>query len=620
MPQAKKSLIVIACLIVLALALTSIFKLGPLSQRQLKAPEAGTRADFVFSFEISESRLNDMSAALLGQASQGLVQQQSSVEGRFSTVVESVQGNTVRSTGSIDLTKARLALEQDTYLKQDLTFPFEWEQNFESGQVLSLTVDERMSSVGKTFLKSLLARLQIPRLASDPAKNIAFQDIYGTYQLLLDGEAREQGQKLVIKVPTHLPAERSQDDLRRSGSCSVKFQSSGSGLESLNCAEEHEIYLGTKLVLQRKINFLLSQSSQFFADLKPSRPSQTLRPIKDLGLTEERQELQKSLLRKTIGNQSFAAFATNVKTASEQSKTIISDDDYQILKAFIELYPELSAKLIELVKDLNSDNGFFKSVVDVLGAIGHQEAQDALVEMAKDRSLDRQDLPAIERIIPTLALVEKPQASTEKYLAEARHSEWMDLASASTLAYGVIGSRFDKLGDQTLNQKVVQNLLEDYQDSKRPDLKKTVITALGNSGTKENLGIARELLQDKSAYNHLLALEILRFVDSEEARTILLTTIEREAGEMRYEACRSLAYQNLLMTHLQSLHENMKTWTLKDEKSFICMMDIWKNAFKSGLSEIATGSLLWIQLRGPCDQVRQLAKATQLSLGIEIKK
>lgn len=227
------------------------------------------------------------------------------------------------------------------------------------------------------------------------------------------------------------------------------------------------------------------------------------------------------------------------------------------LEAYLELDPEAAALAsVRGLALLGPDTAAFSSIATALTTAGNRAAQEALQQAMAARG---DDVHAVRRLIPHLGMVQHPTAPSEAFLrgiTERHVGE--DVAATAHLSLGIMGSRLRESEPERADKLFVdaRRQLNAHHDD---DL---FLRVLGNMGNPRQPEVVKPLLKGDDAAARALALSSLRFVDTQEARDILLNAAQSDpSSDARMRAVEALGHHVQEATALDLYLSQLKTET-----------------------------------------------------------
>jgi HEAT repeat protein len=248
----------------------------------------------------------------------------------------------------------------------------------------------------------------------------------------------------------------------------------------------------------------------------------------------ERTELGDATLESLL-----ADLAKREASASETNDTPL----YLKFKAMVYLHPESSTNLGKILATADVKSATMRILTGALGAVGHAQAQAALVSVIQAR---REDWPALSLLIPALSESANPTQASEDLLRDlAFGSPNPDIASTAQLSLGSMARKLAHT-DPGRAVKIVHLFVKAIESSPSADVTHQMLLALGNAGSTEAVPIISRFISDPSPTFRAAASAALRWVDSDQVDPILIRvlTSDRDAT-VRLEAARALGFRKM---------------------------------------------------------------------------
>lgn len=283
----------------------------------------------------------------------------------------------------------------------------------------------------------------------------------------------------------------------------------------------------------------------------------------------ENHEHMNRILRQTLGSMSLDQILAGL-SAIDQGHRPSSDADalYLKLRAFVFLYPAETAKLTELLISLEPRSRAMQTVVAVLNAVGHVEAQGTLARAIQARA---GDTAALQLLIPAIGTVKSPTRQTENILRElSRNTSDRDIATTAGLSLGIVA--YELGGEEPARQaRLVDEFLDTLGRAQTPEDKEYVLGILGNTGASKALSTIVPFLQDPAPSVRAQAALSLRKVAG--ADGVLLERLTQESDPfVRGEIAEALGQRDATRAAL-----DVQRGLLSAEKDQALRMKLLKN-------------------------------------------
>ena len=185
-----------------------------------------------------------------------------------------------------------------------------------------------------------------------------------------------------------------------------------------------------------------------------------------------------------LGTDSFSSLVEQTVNTSDENLTPI----FLKWKALLKLYPEQSHDLREFMGQLEPRSSKFLMLSGLLSLVGHNEAQEALVDLIN--SYD--DAKSRVSIIGDLGLVESPNANSVNALRElAELTDDEGVAQTSRLALGNMARNLRRPNPETYNELLRKGLASLIRCQGFEECT-NALHVLGNMGADETLDVAKK--------------------------------------------------------------------------------------------------------------------------------
>jgi hypothetical protein len=292
-------------------------------------------------------------------------------------------------------------------------------------------------------------------------------------------------------------------------------------------------YVGREILDPAKLAAMREASSQR-SKLVAAVPLSVMTSKEDSELSIERTELGSATL------ESLLADLANLESSSgERDETPL----YLKFKALIYLHPESSAPLGEILETAPAKGLTMRVLAGALGAVGHQEAQAALVSAISARS---KDWPALSMLIPALDEANLPSQLAEDTVRDlALRSRNADVAFTAQLTLGTMARNLAETSPERAT-KIVELFIKQVESSPSVDATRQALLALGNAGSANAYSTITRFLTDSSPALRAAAALALRWVPSErvDAELTRALTSDPEAT-VRLEAAVALGFRQM---------------------------------------------------------------------------
>ena len=257
----------------------------------------------------------------------------------------------------------------------------------------------------------------------------------------------------------------------------------------------------------------------------------------DIEANVQRSELGSATARQLLD--SLAALKTTSPDPDQEQAA--ETPLYLKFKALVYVHPESCTELQPVVDSADASSPSFRIVVRALGAVGHPQAQKALVHGMRARP---QDSAALSSLISTVAGVPHPTVETEKAIKEVAESS-AD-ANVSGTAILALGSMAKNLGgkDPRRAASIVSYLLQRAGKPRSDEETQHLLQSLGNTGSSRAMPLLLRFASHPSPVLRAAAVDALRSIPQPQAGTMLLHTLASDTDpRVRLEAAFALGFR-----------------------------------------------------------------------------
>jgi HEAT repeat protein len=328
--------------------------------------------------------------------------------------------------------------------------------------------------------------------------------------------AGAEDQALLLRLPTTISPE---------GVLNVLFDAKGGYVESMSGSETERISVSGREVARVDSSLSIqhvSTESIPFPELSEVRLAfAALKPIADfvpltVAISEEESEL--AIQRTALGQATLDSLLEEMELAETENQER-NTGLYLKFKALVYLHPEMSSTLGDLLADSPPESLAWDVVAGALGAVGHPEAQAALVGLIRTKP---DETRLVSGLVQSLAMVRFPSEQAERALRELAENATDDsIRSGALFGLGSMSRRLRELEPGRAG-KIVDGLQSLIRASISEMELDTVLKALGNSGSKKALPIFRKYTKHPSGSLRAAAAAGLRFVEAAEAERVLV--------------------------------------------------------------------------------------------------
>ena len=210
----------------------------------------------------------------------------------------------------------------------------------------------------------------------------------------------------------------------------------------------------------------------------------------------------------------------------------------------------------------------FRVLSGALGAIGHREAQAALVEAITARP---QDSAALASLIATLGGAPNPTLESEKAMCQvALNAPDPNVRGSAILALAACARDLARARIRPVNA-LIEFLLQRASATGPSEQNLAALQALGNSASSRALPVLTKVASDDSPAMRAAALDALRNIPQPQVDPLLRKTLSTDADPVRLEAAFALGFRK---TSMESFNTQKKVLaTESDEKVRGALLD-----------------------------------------------
>lgn len=322
-------------------------------------------------------------------------------------------------------------------------------------------------------------------------------------------------------------------------------------------------YVGREILDPAKLAAMREASSQR-SKLVAAVPLSVTTSKEDSELSIERTELGGATL------QSLLADLSNLESSSgERDETPL----YLKFKALIYLHPESSAPLGKILETAPAKGLTMRVLAGALGAVGHQEAQAALVSAISARSAD---WPALSMLVPALNEPSSPSQLAEDTVRDlALRSANADVAFTAQLTLGTMARNLAETSPERAT-KIVELFIRQIESSLSVDATRQALLALGNAGSFNAYSTITRFMSDPSPALRAAAALALRWVASERVDAELTRVLTSDPeGAVRLEAAVALGFRQMTGSTFEA--QKRAFLTDKNDKVRLALLsNLWK--------------------------------------------
>jgi HEAT repeat protein len=276
---------------------------------------------------------------------------------------------------------------------------------------------------------------------------------------------------------------------------------------------------------------------------------------------------------------------------------------YLKFKAYLFLYPEKSSQLAKILEVADPRSKTMQVLATALSAVGHPEAQAALIAVLKFRE---DDFLAARVLVPALGLTQHPTEESEAALKSLiRRSQNEDIVTTAGLSLGIMASHLGQDAPERQKQ-IVTEIQNDYENAATSQQKKFLLSVLGNAGSKEALPLIIRAIQSDDLSIQSEAVLALRFISGAEVDSLLLNLlIGAENNQIRKSAAFALGEHEAS----KQMSEKMRN-TFFRQKSEEVRREIIKSVYQHRSVDLEIPNWLKkVQESDASSEIQQLAKS-----------
>lgn len=396
-------------------------------------------------------------------------------------------------------------------------------KNAPDGRILSVSVDSSVSATAEMTLKNMISHFQFKaneNAAStwESREDDAAGTLIAAYQTL-PSNAPEPKYLKTKKQYLYLDG-----NFGGLGAPEVQVNSSEEMTRSTNAGEFRRILFREQKSLKLNGKPVGSGASYFLAQHienkkltgEPAKKIQNLpaetayrvwAPLYRLTASDKMKlERQRALLRNTT----LKGLCQKLDASRE-----LQDSLYQQVVAMIIVSPASSAVFAKILEKDAPYKMRFYAISNAMAEVHSAECQKHLAEVLQARA---NDWPALYELLPLIAVMPKPCAAIELVVRKlAFESADENIRSTAQLALGGIAGNLRSM-DPNRTNRITADLIKNLKGSVESQ---QYLLSLGNTGSVLALPEIREFLSSKDTEIVVTAVESLRFIENEEAGSII---------------------------------------------------------------------------------------------------
>ncbi|HVQ39431.1 MAG TPA: HEAT repeat domain-containing protein [Pyrinomonadaceae bacterium] len=466
------------------------------------------------------------------------------------------------------------------------------------GRIRSLLFDSNQSAATQNFSRSLLGLMQFARPEKADANEwqLDEDDPSGEYRAQYNAlpAARQETaapershtasfRKTKLQYFPHDVDEDSElpqapKTIVPEAAFDVTFDFGKGRIESLSGVESQTVFIADKVVggARNEIQLaLLSEAKAPATELASAvadylKRSRTRSAIALSASPSEQAQLT-TIYRAQLADDSLVTIKAELDAAERGDSEIDSSKLYSKVKALIFLQPETCLELGAMLQSSDPNGATLQLIAGALGAVGHGEAQQTLVEALRKR---RHDEAVANALITAIGATKKPtqaaQAAVEEIAWDIPETTTVRMAQ---LQLGAIAHSLKKRSPERA-AGIVERAVKTF--SSRAGTEHQLITFLGNSGVGSALPILSKFLDDPSADLRGHAALALRRIKGEQADVMLARALTDANESVRIQAATALEFRNITQTNFHAQKE-----VLLSDKSDSVRGRVMKNLWRS---------------------------------------
>ena len=214
-----------------------------------------------------------------------------------------------------------------------------------------------------------------------------------------------------------------------------------------------------------------------------------------LSVTASKEESEASIERTELGTATLESLLADLANLESSSGEKNEAPLYLKFKALIYLNPESSAALGKILATARAKSLTMRVLTGALGAVGHQQAQSALVSAIRARSTD---WSALSMLIPALNEASSPTQLAEDTVRDlAFQSPNAEIASTAQLTLGTMARNLAETSPERAT-KIVDLFIKQIESSPSVEVTRQMLLALGNAGSTNAYPTITRFMADSS--------------------------------------------------------------------------------------------------------------------------
>ncbi len=268
----------------------------------------------------------------------------------------------------------------------------------------------------------------------------------------------------------------------------------------------------------------------------------------------------------------------------------------QEIVRYLELYPEASLQLPDLLRDNVFNPNQRAMIVHALGRTGHEKAQEALSVIINDGGFKKEN-----RVQAAVAFTAVPRPTDraldslwEAYNAGFSGTGTREVATTAILSLGNISSSLEKSRkdeQKAAAEEIRSKIVSEMSAARDLNTKVALMHAAGNTGMREMMRPVAEYASSESDHERAAAMAALSRFENKEADEILSTTLKNDKSpQVRNAAVLGMLKRESTDESLQTVMEKVE----KEDNDIIrggMYRYLVKNRDKPGVREKLRGAL-----------------------------
>ena len=519
-------------------------------------------------------------------------------------VMTAIQRNRASTIASYRFTNAQINVESDmgamvntNLIQAELAHPTFCEIDAE-GRIRSLLFHSNQSDATQNFSRSLLGLMQFARPEKADANEwqLDEDDPSGEYRAQYNALPAAK-QETAAPERSHIASFRktkleyfspAADEDREfpeapktilpEAAFDVTFDFAKGRIESLSGVETQTVLIADKVVggARNEIQLaLLSEEKTSATELASAvedylKRSRTMSAIALSASPSEQAQLT-TIYRAQLANDSLMTIKAELDAAERGASEIDSSKLYSKVKALIFLQPETCLELGAMLQSSDPNGATMQMIASALGAVGHGEAQQVLVEALRTR---RNDEAAANALMMAIGATKKPTQATQDAMETiAWDSPETATVRMAQIHLGAMGHNLKKRSPERA-AAIVEHAVAKFTSESGAEHQ--LITFLGNSGVESALPLLSKFLDDPSAALRGHAALALRRIDGEQPDAMLARALTDANESVRIQAATALGFRSITQTNFDAQKE-----VLLSDKSESVRGRVMKNLWRS---------------------------------------